>query len=300
MKRFILILGLPMLLAAMAGCGGSSGGDGGGANDTLAVDTDTQEETDRVVKSFPSPVQMAQLLKNAGATYTPTLLNDPARVRAYQTTNSRALNLGVYSADMAYANTFEKRQTAMKYFTAVRRLSDDLGLENVFTKALENKIEQYEDDQDSLVRVFSKTLAKIKNQLHDADQPEVLNLMFTGAFVEGLHVATSIYQTTPSEDLGHQIAEQKMNHRKLMEYMKPLEGKAGMAEVIGGLKQIGTAYAAIEVSYQSPDQPAQPSRQGVTVIGGTNQIKVTKADIQNLHEAVSSLRTQIIQTPEQS
>lgn len=286
--RFFL---LALLLALLTACGG---GNENAPAENLAAESDAEEQDD-AIRNFPSPIQLANILKNAGADYEPELLNPEGKVTKYQTTGAQALNLGIYSADMAYANVFDKRQDALKYMSAVRRLSDKLSLDGIFTKQLETKMDKYKDQPDSLQRVYAQTLSEVKTQLRENGQGEVLNLMFVGGFVEGLFFATKIYANQPSKALANSIAEQKLNLERLLEYVTRHKDEPDFKVAYDGLVKLQKVYEEVTIEYNAPAQAAEGKTNGVIVIENSNTINISDATIAAIRNEVEPLRRAIVQ-----
>jgi hypothetical protein len=278
------------LLALLTACGGEQTS---GSTGTDSLDVNLADEVQRQVRSFPSPVQLAALLKQAGAQYNGGLLHPENRVSSYQTTTPQALNLGVYSADMAYANIFEQRQVASRYLAAVRSLSSKLGLDGVFGRNLEDRVRANEQNQDSLVAIFSETLAEIKTRLHENQQPQILNFMFVGGFVEGLHLAIGTYKARPNEQLLKSIGEQKFNIEQLMEYVEPLKTEAGFAEVHAQLVKLKAVFDQVTITYTAPT--GESNTQGEVVrVQNQNNVQITPEVVQQLEATLAPLRKQIV------
>lgn len=294
MKTYLTVLALAAGLA-LGGCKGG-GTEGGGTATTDSLDINLADQANRIINSFPSPAQMAAMLKRAGAPYDASLLNPDANVTNYQTSVAKALNLGIYSADLAYANLNEQRQVALKYLSAVRRLASDLGLDGVFGQSLETRVRANEQQQDSLVSIFAETLAEIKNRLHENQQPQVLNFMFTGGFVEGLHLSLGLYKTKPTEELATQIGEQKINLERLMEYLEPFKAEAGFADIHAKLVALNTAYQAVQITYTAPTAEAAPAQaNGVVHVQNQNTVTITPEAINQIRAALAPLRQAIVQ-----
>src|ERR1051326_1883416 len=82
--------------------------------------------------SLPSPLVMAKVFKKTGLKYVEGVANSPDNVSKYSSTQSKTLNLGVYSADLAYCVLNKQSQQASKYMESVKKLSDDLGMSTLF------------------------------------------------------------------------------------------------------------------------------------------------------------------------
>src|SRR4051812_36821984 len=54
--------------------------------------------------SIPSPLQTAMLIQKTGAIYDKSILNTKENMHQYANDFSKALNLGIYGADLGYVN----------------------------------------------------------------------------------------------------------------------------------------------------------------------------------------------------
>ncbi|MCC7051152.1 MAG: hypothetical protein IT239_05170, partial [Bacteroidia bacterium] len=86
--------------------------------------------------SIPSPVQTALLIKKIGANYNKSILNSPTKKASYTTAFKKAINLGVYGADLGYVTIYDQTQDALGYMGAIKNLGDELGVTNAFDAKL--------------------------------------------------------------------------------------------------------------------------------------------------------------------
>ena len=93
------------------------------------------------VFSIPSPIQTAMLVKSAGTNYNKDILNEPSRVTNYSTNFKKAINLGVYGADLGYVTMYDQTQDAISFLTAVKSIADDLGVSSAFDLELVERFE---------------------------------------------------------------------------------------------------------------------------------------------------------------
>src|SRR5690606_15980861 len=91
-----------------------------------------QASAEKIFYSIPAPLEMTGLMKRAGATYDKSLVNDPNSQGRYSTVNARALNLGVYGADLSYSTIFDNTQEALQYLKATQSLAEGLGITDAF------------------------------------------------------------------------------------------------------------------------------------------------------------------------
>ena len=101
--------------------------------------------------SVPSPVQTAFLISGVGSNYDVTLLNKPTKVGLYSTSFQKAINLGIYGADLGYVTIYDQTQDAIGYLTVVKKISNDLGIDGAFDMALLERFEKNLGVKDSLL-----------------------------------------------------------------------------------------------------------------------------------------------------
>ena len=63
--------------------------------------------------SLPSPLQTTLLIKASGANYHADMLNSPDAASGYSISMEKALNLGIYGADLGYVTCYEQTQDAL-------------------------------------------------------------------------------------------------------------------------------------------------------------------------------------------
>ncbi len=103
------------------------------ARDSVATSVkDTGSLTSDFFYSLPSPLMLVKVFKKTGLKYMDGIANSPDNVSKYASTESKTLNLGVYSSDLAYTVLNKQTQHASKYMEAIKRLSDDLGMSAIF------------------------------------------------------------------------------------------------------------------------------------------------------------------------
>ena len=102
------------------------------ADTTATMEKDSSNPTQDFFYSLPSPLLMVKVFKKTGLKYMDGLANSPENASKYSSVQSKTLNLGVYSADLAYTVLNKQTQLAAQYMESVKRLSDDLGMSSLF------------------------------------------------------------------------------------------------------------------------------------------------------------------------
>ena len=132
------------------------------------------------VFSIPSPIQTAFLLKSSGAAYSSEMLSPTSNASNLSTTTKKALNLGVYGADMGYATIYDQTLDAISYMAITKRLSSELGMTNFFDQNMLKRFESNLGNQDSLLALVSDAFKSADSYLKTNEQNDLSVLILAG------------------------------------------------------------------------------------------------------------------------
>src|SRR6478609_2112119 len=127
--RFIT---LSLLAGFMLACGSTNDDEKEDLIETADTIKSTVVNVGGELFSVPSPVQTAMLVQKSGVTYDKSVLSSSNKVNTYSTDFARALNLGIYGADLGYVSLYNQTQDALGYLAALKQLSDKLGVSAAF------------------------------------------------------------------------------------------------------------------------------------------------------------------------
>ena len=185
-----------LLLAAMlaVSCGGGTGNQNVQNNvdvspDTSVVNTDL-ENAEKVLETLPASHEIiAVLMDHPDAKYDASLLNSQALYTKYNTTMSKALNLGVYGVDMSYASLFNQNQTVLQYMAVVKMMSEQLGVLKFFDEPTMQKMEQNMDNKEMMIDIISTAFYNSDKYLLENGQREIAAMIISGAWMEAMYTA---------------------------------------------------------------------------------------------------------------
>lgn len=190
--RYLLpaVIGLIVLVSS---CGGRQEGE------TRAI-TDNKERADMVQSSvegledypIPTSIEVVEMLQRAGAPYILGISNSASNVDRYFTEKNKALNLGVYGADLSYAGTYEMNQEIMKYLQVCKQLIDELNISTSFNQGFVQRVESNLDDKDSLINIVSESFYDTYVFLTDNHRDDLALLVMTGSWIEGIFLTSQI------------------------------------------------------------------------------------------------------------
>jgi hypothetical protein len=244
----------------------------------------------------PSPIETAGLLKDAGAKYNSDLLSSPKNVSRYSTTASRALNLGVYGTDLAFAGIFDQHAETMLYMDCTGKLADALHVSAAFDMERSKRLEANMNNRDSVLSIITDTYWDCDALLHENHQAHASALMIAGGWIEGLYLACKVAEETNSNEIRIRIAEQRSSLDKLIVLLDK-QKHADVEPIVIELKKLKVIYDALPpASVQSPTTTTDPTT-GVTTIGDETSIPASSLnalEFNNILNQVSSIRNGII------
>ncbi len=223
MKK-ILIVTSSILLFTFIGCNNSpvKNADEIEKTDSLVNQaTNKQEESPKIYTKykFPSPMEVYTVLLDNGVKFNSEFLNDVANVKNYTTTEKLAINLGTYSADLAYCSIYHKNQETMNYFAINKSIAEKLGLDVGYNKEFVERIQNNLDNTDSLIILTSNSYNDLVNFLESQNQANLLPYIIFGEWIESMYITVNSTNTYSVDNISVNIvAEQSLLFENIYDY----------------------------------------------------------------------------------
>jgi hypothetical protein len=250
-------------------------------------------EIDGKVFSIPSPIQTAMLIKNSGANYNKDILNEPSKVTNYSTNFKKAINLGVYGADLGYVTMYDQTQDAISFLTAVKAIGDDLGVSSAFDLELVERFEKNIGSQDSLLVLVSDAYKSSDRYLKNNQQNDIGSLILAGGWIESLYFATNAVELTGNKEIVKRIGEQKTTVYNLIKLLTPYYSKPEFTTLVDDLMELNEIYEQVESTYTFV-KPTVDIENKTTTINSTTVVNITDDQLKAITEKVMKMRIEII------
>jgi len=247
---FLSLAGLlAVSILFLAGCGSGAGDKKANeeAADTINKELVLTPEAKNMLYELPTPFDVTNMLQEAQAGYIFDITNPIENAGKYMTEKSKALNLGIYSADLAYSATYRQIDNTNKFLENTSRLSDELGIAGIYQPDLFDKVKKFADNKDSLVALFTHIFTATNDFLSKNNRNQVSIYTSAGAFIEGLYLASSLnVVAVDNAKISAIIFAQADTYSKLMTIIKLYQEDEEMESVYNELlklKPVFTEYA---------------------------------------------------------
>ena len=209
----------------------------------------TKEQAFEGVTNYPIPTsfEVIQMINKAGASFIIDICNEVKNADKYFTEKEKAINLGIYGADLAYSTTYQMKQETMNYLKVSKKMIDELNISTGFNRELAERVEKNIDNKDSLVLIITDSFYDSYKYLVENGKDNLSLMVITGSWVEGLYITSQIALTSRNNtDFVKIMANQKAPLAKIIELMQARSAQPEMAEMVKTLQPIADVYNTIQ------------------------------------------------------
>jgi len=289
-KCFVFVISLSLFLVS---CGG--GGELENDMNEVAIDSTGSNvlELGNTVFCIPSPVQTAILVKEVGAAYDKSLMNDPGNHSSYSTNFQKALNLGVYGADLGYSAIYEQPQDGLKYIKTVQNLADDIGVASAFSPSVIMRLTKNIGNQDSLLSMVGSCYRSLNAFLQENDRDDVCALVLAGGWIESTYFVTAISGTMESQELLNRLAEQKSTLENLIKIIEPFYNDPQFTELLDEMYDLSEDFDGVTIDYVY-EKPTVDEKNKKSIINSKSNVTISEEMITSIRAKIAALREQVI------
>jgi hypothetical protein len=272
MKKIIAVVILPILILSFT-CLSSCRDSGVKKEQKKVVEEQKKSiegEIQKNVYPLPTSAEIIKMLTDLEVGYIIGISNPVENTKKYFSSTTRAINMGVYGADLSYATLYNIQQEVINYLSAIRSLSNELNMSKIYDEVWYDKIKQNVDNRDELVKILTEAFNETYGFLTENDQQTLALLVVGGAWVEGMylttHVSEAAYQVA---GISKVLLEQKKSFEMFLEITKPYTNDTAVSDFLKKLEPIKKVYDGLGTS-------------------------LTEQNIVDITKAISDIRSQIV------
>ncbi|MGD9993336.1 MAG: hypothetical protein AB7S69_08550 [Salinivirgaceae bacterium] len=294
-QKYLLFVFLVSLLAFS--CKSDKKTDTSSLEKALNVELDTTSKVIRFENSLfsiPSPYQLSILIKSIGADYNSELLNPSENFKHYTSLFEKAVNMGIYGADLAYLNIYQQSPTAITYFSVIKLLAQDLGLSAAIDPQIFKRIENNIDKQDSLLFIMSNTYRDVDFFLKENQRQREGALVLAGGWIEAMYFLTTLSIETKNAELIQRVGENKQPLENLIKILSPYYNESeDMKNLVDDLIDLSYEFDAVETNYQYKEPTTLPGEK-LTKVHSVTEIVVSDEVLTTIDAKITHIRNLLI------
>lgn len=225
--------------------------------------------------SIPSPTELFELIQEGGANFKTDLINSPDNQDKYTNSKIKAINFGIYAADLSYTSVFNQNQKTFSYFKVTMELANQLGLMKGFDEKMMNRISNNINNSDSLFFLATEAYINARNHLDNEEDANLFPLMIYGGWLESVYIAiNSVDNFSQDDEVLLRVSEQGILLENVLELIQSFQNNDDLVDIIEELIEIQMAY----------DELMENDEETI----------MTKAQYENIKKLVNGLRNKYV------
>ncbi|MBI9067681.1 MAG: hypothetical protein JEZ09_10345 [Salinivirgaceae bacterium] len=216
--------------------------------DADAFDDIEVENTITTALDFPMPsaVEVVKLLNETGAGFIYDATNPPENVENYLSYKQKAINLGIYGADLSYTITYGKKNETAAYLDNFVQLIEDLEISNL-DKEFFLEVQNNLDEKDSLIIIVKKAIYDTHEYLKETNKDEIALFALSGSWVESLYlVGTTVKYAQNKKPLLDLLLSHKKDLNSIITLMESHKDNKDFKDLYNQLNEINDLFTKIE------------------------------------------------------
>jgi len=247
-QKFTLFLLSGILIFTLANCkGGKDGKTTEDTKDNKLERKEVEKTVREVVYPLPTAFEITEMINKIEASYIIGLTNEKENVDKYFTDKDQSLNLGIFSADLSYASTYQMKQDVMNYMEASEYLIKELGITGAFDRNFIDNVEANINNKEELIDLITISFYDTYEYLVKNNKEDLSLLVLTGSWIEAMYISCNISETVYNDpELVKIILHQKTSLNKLLELLNEHKNHETINNLMQDLNPIKKVYDSID------------------------------------------------------
>jgi hypothetical protein len=248
-----------------------------------------------LVQNVSSPIEMAALIKKEGVPFSKDYLSDADNVDKFNTAFEKAINLGVYGADLGYMNIYDKTSLIINHITSIKKIAEDLKIGQFFDFSTLKRLASNNENLDSLMYISTSSFNKMDDYLRQNKRGDLSTLMITGVWVEGLYLATQVTLKSKNEEIKNRVGEQKVSLENLMLILKLYEKDDNFAALIKEFEKIKAVYEPVTITVEKGEPTTEEVDGSLMIVQHDIQhVTMPEGHMAKIIQVIKEVRNKVI------
>jgi hypothetical protein len=251
MKKIVILL-LPLFLLSAIGlnsCTSCKNRQESKEQKRIELDEseDLRSKIEQSILALPTSADVIKMLTELEVGYINGISNSTANVNKYILNGEKALNLGIYGADLSYVTLYNMNQEVLDHLDVIGKLASELNISRLYDKNLYDNISNNFDNKDDLVDLLTNNFNETYSYLSNNDQLPLALMVVAGAWVEGMYITTHISASVfHVEGIARVLLEQKESFELFLEIAESHPDDPEIKKLLNSLQPIKEVYEGVD------------------------------------------------------
>ncbi|MFP4448170.1 MAG: hypothetical protein ACLFPH_05515 [Bacteroidales bacterium] len=247
------------------------------------------------VFTIPSPYQASIAIKKKGIGLNSQIVAPLSNQKKFHTSFKQALNIGVYGADLGYLNLYEQHPECLSYLSVIKKLGDELGLDDAVSEEQMKRIERNINTQDSLLVFVSGIYKDFDKYLTNNNREEIGALIIAGGWIESIYILSQTIKSDNNRDLINRLGEQKYPLDNLINLLSTYYYDSDhYTHLIDALVDLAYEFDGVIYNYYYAEPDVKPDKK-LTLINSRSNVVISEYHLSIITQKISDLRNQILE-----
>ena len=215
----------------------------------------------------------------------------------YETSFKKAVNLGVYAADLGYINTFNKNLVVVDYLGSIKRLADGIGVGQFLDFTTLTRLAKNSTNLDSLKQLSVTSFNDIDRYLREQNRSNVSTAIVVGTWVEGIYITSQVINQTHDKGLIDRLGEQK----DIVEILRIVINTYSKSDrdykaLSGKIEELKHIYEGVKVTTEM-GEPETQEIDGMLIIvqNEITHIDITEDQVKSIIAKINEIRSSLVE-----
>ena len=250
------------------------------------------EDEDVIFYNIFTPSDMSNLINEYSSFYKSSLVNSLGNTSKYTQSTSKALNIGVYGADLNYLWVFEQNQQAATYVANIQKLADQLGIPSNYIAEIAEQAESHSKDVDSLKAIARTAYKGLTGYLNDCGRGNSSALVLLGGWIETLYIAINMY-SQPDAKMVSRIATQKFSLGIIINLLQNQQNDIDVASYLVMLRKLRKAFDEFVIRVPQGCMTIDTANKRI-IIHDNGELKFDREQIKGIRQITNDIRSMMV------
>ena len=243
---FNAFLSLALGSIIMMGC--SNDGNKKTKNAASEIDEVSITQIIEDLENVPTPtsIDLMKMVNSLGVSYVFDATNSLANQESYLSTKQKALNLGVYAADLSYEVAYQRKAETEEYLKCILGMASDLNI-SIDASQISDKFQNNINNVEELTSVVKDLFKDSQYILNQTSQTETALLFLIGSWVESAYICVTASDLASNNMEFIKVAVSHFEYSStILKYLESRKDNSDFAEFYETLKNLQEPIEALK------------------------------------------------------